>query len=111
MTQKAAICKALLEGHTLSIMNGFKWFSCTNIPREIGRSVEREFDVKVKRTPKEGTSKYGQVCNWMEYRLEITDYNIPGIAKMRDYVNSQMKTINPKTDNEKRSLKQGLLIP
>ena len=47
MNQKAAICKALLEGETISILTGFKDFGCTNIPREIGRSVERAFGVVV----------------------------------------------------------------
>lgn len=86
MNQKAAICKSLLKGEVLSIMNGFKWFGCTNIPREIGRSVEREFGVEVSRVQKEGNSRYGQPVHYFEYRLNHTDYNKPGRLLMEQYV-------------------------
>lgn len=86
MNQKAAICKSLLKGEVLSIMNGFKWFGCTNIPREIGRSVEREFNVEVSRIQKEGNSRYGQPVHYFEYRLNNTEYNKPGRQKMEQYV-------------------------
>jgi len=104
MNQKAAICKSLLKGEVLSIMNGFKWFGCTNIPREIGRSVEREFDVQVSRIQKKGISRYKQPTNYTEYRLNRTDYNKEGIEKMESYVReieqSEFKSIvkrGPKT--------------
>jgi hypothetical protein len=86
MTQKAALCKALLEGEVLSIMTGFKTLGITNVPREIGRSVEREFGVTVSRTPKKGKTKYGTPCNYVEYHLNKTNYNKPGIQKMREYL-------------------------
>jgi len=86
MNQKAAICKSLLKGEVLSIMNGFKWFGCTNIPREIGRSVEREFDVEVSRVQREGKSRYKQAVYYTEYRLNRTEHNKEGIAKMEAYV-------------------------
>lgn len=86
MTQKAAIAKSLLKGEVLSIMNGFRWFGCTNIPREIGRSIEREFGVQVSRTRKEGTSRYEQPVSYFEYRLNRTEYNKEGITKMEAYV-------------------------
>lgn len=86
MTQKAAIAKSLLKGEVLSIMNGFKWFGCTNVPREIGRSIEREFGVQVSRTSKEGKSRYEQSVNYYEYRLNRTEYNREGIAKMEAYI-------------------------
>ena len=88
MNQKCAIAKSLLKGEVLSIMNGFKWFGCTNIPREIGRSIEREFDVQVSRMQKEGISRYKQPVNYFEYRLNRTEYNKEGIAKMEAYVSS-----------------------
>lgn len=86
MNQKAAICKSLLKGEVLSIMNGFKWFGCTNIPREIGRSVEREFGVEVSRVQKDGESRYKQPVHYFEYRLNRTEHNKPGIEKMEEYV-------------------------
>jgi hypothetical protein len=41
MTQRAALCQALLNGEKLSIMDGFKKFGITNLPREISRGVEK----------------------------------------------------------------------
>jgi len=100
MTAKAALCKALLDGRVVNIKNGFTLFGITNIPREIGRSIEREgkvtgnkndtgFGVEVSRTERTGETRYGQVCNWTDYRLNDTDYNKEGIQKMRDYVAQQ----------------------
>jgi hypothetical protein len=86
MNQKCAIIKSLLKGEVLSIMNGFKWFGCTNIPREIGRSIEREFGVTVSRVRKEGKSRYKQPVSYFQYRLNRTDHNLEGIAKMEEYV-------------------------
>lgn len=89
MTSKAALCKALLDGKVLNIMNGFKLLGITNIPREIGRSVERAFGVTVSRVEMNGTSRYGQHCNWINYRLNRTDYNKEGIEKMEAYIKDQ----------------------
>jgi hypothetical protein len=86
MNQRAAICKSLLKGEVLSIMNGFKWFGCTNIPREIGRSVERPFGVIVSRVSKDGNSRYGQPVHYTEYRLNNTENNKEGRQKMIAYV-------------------------
>jgi len=97
MTSKAALIKALLDGRVLNIKNGFDLLSITNIPREIGRAVEREFNVKVKRIRREGVSKYGQPCVWMDYKLQKTESNKEGIAKMRDYLAEHMAEYRPKT--------------
>jgi hypothetical protein len=105
MNQKAALCKALLEGKVVNIKNGFTWFGITNIPREIGRSIERSFDVKVSRTNMEGKSRYGQTCIWIDYRLNKTDYNAEGMKKMADYVKKHLSQ-NIKTDNQKQQLRE-----
>ena len=86
MNQKCALCKSLLRGEVLSIMNGFSWFGITNIPREIGRSIERSFGVTVSRVSKGFTSKYGQGGFYFEYRLNRTERNIKGILEMESYV-------------------------
>lgn len=91
MTSKAALCKALLEGKVVNIKNGFSWFGITNVPREIGRSVERYFGVVVSRTPMEGKTRYKQDCTWVNYRLNRTEHNKDGIDKMQKYVDEQMK--------------------
>jgi hypothetical protein len=89
MTSKAALAKALLEGKVVNIKNGFHLFGITNVPREIGRSIERAFGVTVSRTNKDGKSRYGQPCCWVDYRLNRTGYNLDGIKKMEEYVRNQ----------------------
>ncbi len=108
MTAKAALCKALLEGRVLNIKNGFTLLGITNIPREIGRCIEDEnrfgFGVKVSRTERKGVSQWGQPCEWIDYRLNRTEYNKPGIEKMLAYVKKEMETSNPKTMAEQKNL-------
>lgn len=91
MTAKAALCKALLDGRVLNVKNCFTTIGLTNCAREIGRSVERPFGVKVSRTPREGKSRYKQVVTWMDYRLNKTPYNQDGIKKMMEYIKQQSK--------------------
>ena len=89
MNQKAAICKALLEGETISILTGFKDFGCTNIPREIGRSVERAFGVVVDRTPVNFISRYKQHGIYYKYKLVPGKQNKEALSKMKKYVHEQ----------------------
>lgn len=89
MTAKAALCKALLDGQVLNIKNGFDLLSITNIPREIGRSIERSFGVKVTRKHRESKSRYGQYCTWVDYTLVYKKGNLRGIKKMKNYVTEQ----------------------
>lgn len=101
MTSKAALAKALLDGKIVNIKNGFHLFGITNIPREIGRSIERDgkvtknpndsgFGVEVTRTEMDGETRYGQPCCWVDYRLHRTEANQEGIKKMKDYVAQEM---------------------
>ena len=92
MTQIAHICKHLLEGNVLSIMDGFKLFGCTNIPRELSRSVEQKFGVQISRTPKKFKSRYGHVGVYYQYRLNKTEYNKEGIKAVKQYLRSQQKS-------------------
>lgn len=92
MTQKAYIAKALLQGRVLSIMDGFREFLCTNLPREISRSIEQEFKVRVSKTPVKFTSKSGRHGVFFRYRLNTTSYNKRGMKKMIQYVQDQEKT-------------------
>ena len=107
MTAKAALCLALLEGKVLNIFNGFKLLGITNIPREIGRCIEDEkrwgFGVIVSRTERKGTSQYGRPCEWVDYRLNRTEYNKPGISKMIEYVKKETDTSNPKTTAQQKA--------
>jgi len=107
MTSKAALIKALLDGKTVNIKNGFELFSITNVPREIGRSVERSFNVKVDRTPREGISRYKQPCVWVDYKLLKTEENKKGIELMRAYLAEQITEYRPK-EKEPEEIKTDL---
>lgn len=86
MTQIAALCKALLSGEVISIKNAYFDYGISNISREIGRSIERKFNVEVSKVRKEGISRYGQPITWKEYRLNRTDFNQKGIFEMSKYI-------------------------
>ena len=86
MTAKAALCYALLDGKVLNVKNCFETIGLTNCSREISRMVEKDFGVEVSRVPMEGYSKYGQKVTWVNYRLNRTKQNQPGIQKMVEYV-------------------------
>lgn len=96
MTSKAALVKYLLDGKVINIKNGFHLLSITNVPREIGRSIERAFDVEVTRVDREGVSKYKQPCVWVDYHLEKNERNKEGIKKMREYLAENMDEYRPK---------------
>jgi hypothetical protein len=96
MTQTAAITKSLLDGDILSIMTAFKMFSCTNLPREISRSIEQKFGVEVSKERVDFTSKYGQSGYYFRYRLNKTEYNKKGIELMREYVKENFLVPTPK---------------
>lgn len=86
MTAKAALCRELLDGNVVNIKNCFKSTGLTNAPREISRMVEQPFGVVVSRVHCKGKSKYGQPVTWVDYRMNNTKSNQPGIKKMRQYV-------------------------
>lgn len=68
-TQKAALCHALLNGERVSIMDGFRKFGMTNLPREISRQIEQAFNVQVKRFRCKSKTRYGHSCSYIEYQL------------------------------------------
>lgn len=96
MTQIAAICHSLLKGDTLSIMSGFGKFSCTNLPRELSRSVEKKFKVQLTRIPVTFISEYGHKGEYYKYRLLKTEENKEGIEKIKVYLSEQITEYRPK---------------
>lgn len=98
MTQQAAIAYSLLKGETISIMTGFKEFGCTNIPREIGRGIERKFGVMVERQPVKFVSRYGHTGEYYKYKLNKR-LNEDGLKKMAKYIADQIG--EAKTTQEK----------
>lgn len=103
MTAKSALAAALLDGHVLTVMNCFKLIGYTNIAREIPRMIEKPFDIEVSRNPKTANSRYGETVNYVEYRLNKSEHNLPGIEKMKAYIESQKDVkrlpCRPKKDN------------
>jgi hypothetical protein len=81
----AYLCRSLLRGEVLTIMDGFHRFNISNIPREISRSVEDKFDVVISRERVEFKTDIGLPGFFFRYRLNVTEYNIPGINRMHDY--------------------------
>lgn len=92
-TQISAMCESLLKGETLDIFKGMKWFGISNTPREIGRSIERKFGVRVDRKKVEFKSRYGMPGYYFEYRLYHTPENKDGILKMAEYVSKNKSTM------------------
>ena len=102
MTQTAAIAMSLLKGDVLTVMNAFQLFACTNISRELSRSIEKKFGVEISKDKVVFKSKYGQPGFYYRYRLNKTKANAPGIARMIDYCQKQLGTINQcKTEKER----------
>lgn len=91
MTQIAAISKALLSGESLSIMDGFHRFACTNLPREISRSIEKKFGCTISRLPINFKSKDGKHSGvYYQYRLNPRiNGNAEAIKKMTQYILEQ----------------------
>lgn len=85
-TQLAAIAHSLLKGDVLSIKNGFDYFGCTNIPREISRGIEKKFLVKITRQPTSFKSRYGKSGIYFKYFLADNLFNKDGIEVMKKYV-------------------------
>ncbi len=86
MNQTCKIAKSLLKGEVISILTGFQRFFITNVPREIGRLIERPFGVEVDKKQKNFTNKDGESGYYFEYRLLRKPCNLEGIAKLETYV-------------------------
>jgi hypothetical protein len=83
MTRTQALAKHLLAGKPVSIKTAYKDFGISNISREVARLIERPFGVTLTRTKKEGKTKYGSYCSWLEYSLMPSKINASGIKKLK----------------------------
>lgn len=87
MTAKCALCMAFLEGRVLNVSNCFKEIGLSNIGREVPRMIEEPFGVLISRVSRIGKSRYGQLVQYTDYRLnKDAEYNQSGIILMRQYV-------------------------
>lgn len=99
MTQIAAIAYAFLKGEIISIKTAFDMFGCSNAPREVSRSIEQKFGVKISRNKVNFKSRYGKTGIYFQYRLNRdATYNQDGIAKMKAYVKEEMKNDSYNTE-------------
>lgn len=106
MTQICAICIALLKGDVLTIGDGFNRFNCTNLPRELSRSVEQKFGVEISKTKVNFKSKFDNKPGYFyKYRLNRTEYNAEGISKMTAYCVEQSKNTIARTEKEVKEKK------
>lgn len=103
MTAKCALIMALLDGRVVNVKTCFKEIGLTNAAREIGRSVEKPFGVIVSRTKRKGKNRYGGEVTWVDYVLNKTEYNQPGIQKMIEYCETN-KPKNKKTEIQTNKL-------
>ena len=87
MNAIVAIAQALLNGEILTIKTAFNDFGVSNLPREVGRAIERKFGVRISKLRKESKSRYGIFVSYNEYRLNKDDpENQYGIEKMIKYI-------------------------
>lgn len=96
MTKTARIAKALLDGEVISIMDGFKRFGITNLPREVGRQIQKKFGVEVSKDRIDFVHDCDLPGWYFRYRLNKTEANEPGIERMKSYILSQPKDAGKK---------------
>lgn len=93
MTRQQALATYLLTGKPVSIKNGYNYFGISNISREVIRLIEKPFGVQLTRTKKEGKTKYGTYCTWLEYILLPTKLNSKGINAMKRMLKEEKKKV------------------
>lgn len=87
MNAIAAIAQSFLRGDILTIKTAFRDFGVSNLPREVGRAIERKFNVRISKLRKESTSRFGVFVSYYEYRLNRDDpSNSEGISAMSEYI-------------------------
>lgn len=87
MNAIAAISQAFLKGEILTIKTAFKDFGVSNLPREVGRAIERKFNLRISKVRRESKSRYGVFVSYYEYRLNRDDpANEVGISAMTSYI-------------------------
>lgn len=89
MNATAAIAQCLLEGRVINIKRGFYLFGVTNLPREIGRCIEKKFKIRLERKWRDGYTRYGIHCRWMDYWLKRKKMNTAARKRMRLYVRAK----------------------
>lgn len=87
MNAIVAISQAFLRGEILTIKTAFRDFGVSNLPREVGRSIERKFEVRISKLRKRGKTRFGLYVSFFQYRLNRDDpANRKGINAMIKYI-------------------------
>lgn len=96
MNAISAIAQAFLNGDILTIKTAFRDFGVSNLPREVGRAIERKFHVRISKVSKKGRSRWDVPVTWHTYRLNKDDpENAAGIEEMIKYVEANGGFVNP----------------
>lgn len=106
MNAITALGLAFLRGDVITIKTAFRDYGISNLPREVGRSIERKFGLEVTKVKKTGKSRYGVPCYYYQYRLPKTDYNAAGIKRLTEYC--EKNTPKPKLLPEPKVKQQNL---
>lgn len=85
MNATTALGLAFLKGDVITIKTAFRDFGISNLPREVGRSIERKFGLEVTKLKKVGKSRYGVPCYYYQYRLSTAPHNDEGRNKLIEY--------------------------
>lgn len=85
MNAITALGLSFLRGDVITIKTAFRDFGISNLPREVGRAIERKFGVEITKVKKTGKSRYGVPCWYYQYRLPQTPYNEDGRSKLIEY--------------------------
>ncbi len=91
-SQKCALIKAMLDGHTMDIISALRLVGCTNLPREIGRYIINPvtgFNAKVIKKQINIKTQYGTKGYYFSYKLDRSKDNQDAIDKMRKYLSEQ----------------------
>jgi hypothetical protein len=87
MNKKCALIKSLLKGDVIDVSNSIRLTGLSNISREVGRMIERDFQVKVEREKINTKDQWGNHAMYFKYRFNpFKKENKEGTKKMVEYV-------------------------
>lgn len=89
-TRIAAVLNSLLQGETLSIMDGFHRFGVTNLSRELSRSIEQPMGIILTRTKIVHNPKHGHAVWYYQYHLTKCRQTKEALNKAWKYVDENL---------------------
>lgn len=101
MNAITALGLSFLRGDVITIKTAFRDFGISNLPREVGRSIERKFGLQLTKVKKTGKSRYGVPCYYYQYRLPQTPYNEEGRNRLTEYCEKNKQIEQPNVNEPK----------